>query len=544
MLDVGHDRMLSYAGGDTDATFRLWRVLTSMLRRDRRQLNCYARIMMPAMRVFAGSLERHGMLIDQGHLQTFQDEVQAWVREEYRALIRMVPVAIRRRHVNAGKELSFTRPEFTKDVLFDPQGFGLIPRVFTKGTEKDPDPSKREPSTSAKDHLPWFVNEPGVKGEFVTRFIQYQKTVKLLGTYIEGFWKYITSTGRIHPSYYLHRTNTGRTASADPNGQNFPKRGRWAKSYLKVFQASPGYLLVNCDLSQIELRLAAWMAREPTMLRIYREGGDIHTATAQAVSGIGGNEWEMLDRATRKELRTKAKAVNFGFLYGMGPNKFREFAKTQYEVEYTEEEAKQTRERFFRQYRALPSWHDRMREYADEYGLVRALHGAARHLPSIYSTDEITRGGAQRQAINAPIQRFGSDLGLIAMSRFSAQANPDHMRIIGFVHDALVMEAKVEHAWDAISALVWCMQTPPLEEWFGITPPLPVLADADIGINGGDMIELAEVPAAEKRPAWFNALDWEVSTSGAVLIPAERPAWWSDRVEREEEARAQIHLAA
>jgi len=543
MLEVPHDKMLPYAGGDTDATFRLWRTLFTRLKRDRRQLNCYARVMMPAMRVFAASLERHGMLIDQNHLQTFQEEVSVWVREEYRALIAMVPAAIRRRHLRAGKELSFTRSDFTKDVLFDPQGFNLTPRVFTKGTAKEEDPTKREPSTSAKDHLPWFVNEPGVAGQFVTRFIDYQKTVKLLGTYIEGFWKYIAPTGRIYPSYFLHRTNTGRTASADPNGQNFPKRGRWAKAYLKIFQASPGYVLINCDLSQIELRLVAWMANEPTMLRIYREGGDIHTATAQAISGIGGNAWAMLPREERKKLRTQAKAVNFGYIYGMGHVKFREYAKTSYDVEYTEAEAKQAREKFFQTYKGLPAWHDRMREYADEYGLVRSMHGAARHLPSITSTDEITRGGAQRQAINAPIQRLGSDLGLIAMSRFNAQADPAKMRIIGFVHDALVMEAKIEHAWDAVSALVWCMQSPPLHEWFGITSPIPILADADIGMNGGDMIELAEVPAPEKRPQWFNDLGWEVNAAGAVVIPPERPVWWSDHVEAEEEARMQLLLA-
>jgi uracil-DNA glycosylase family 4 len=539
MRSVSHDKLLPYAAGDVDATIRLFRHLDAMLKRDRRQYNCYVRILMPSIKVFANIVERHGMLIDRARLETFEAEVAAWLDEEYKSLIRMVPRKVRLQHLEAKQELSFSRTAFVRDILFGPDGFKLKPLVFTKTTANLP-PEQREPSTSAKDHLPWFINEPGEAGEFVTRLIEYQKSQKMLSTYIRGFYRYIAPNSRIYPSYKLHATVTGRTASDNPNGQNFPKRGQWAKPYLRIFQATPGYRLVNCDLSQIELRLAAWMANEPTMMRIYREGGDIHTATAQAVSGVGGNAWASLPHKERKKLRTNAKAVNFGFLYGMGPNKFREFAKTSYGVTYSQSEAEEARRRFFQTYGALPRWHDRMREFAGEHGMVRALHGAVRHLPSIFSTDEITRGGAQRQAINSPVQRFGSDLGLIAMIRFSQQADPGIMRLIGFVHDALVMEVKEGHEWDGISSLLWVMSNPPLQEWFGITPPLPITAEADIGMNGGDMIELAEVP--DEVPEWFANLGWERSASGAVIIPAERPLWWRDDVDADFERSIRARL--
>ena len=126
-----------------------------------------------------------------------------------------------------------------------------------------------------------------------------------------GFWKYIDDFGYIHPSSMLHRTVTGRTASADPNGQNFPKRGPLAKAYRKIFVARPGYTYVECDLSQAELRIAAWMAQEPTMLRIYQENGDIHMATAVIVSGLTQEAFDRLSEETRKEYRQKAKAVIF-----------------------------------------------------------------------------------------------------------------------------------------------------------------------------------------------------------------------------------------
>lgn len=864
MINVPHDVMLPYAGGDTDATFRLDEELDTLLARDRKQLKCYRLIQMPAMRTFADIVERSGMLVDQDRLREFGAEVNTWLEETYPSLIRRVPPAVRRKHAEAGKELKFSRPDFVRDTLFTPDGFNLEPLVFTKTTRDLKDPSQRVASTSSKDHLPWFADPATVPGQFCLDLIDFQKTNTLSNNFIgshnegNGLWQYIAPSGRIYPSYMLHRTATGRTAcftgdtpvyvlddrgevpirdirpgdwvwsygddlkpvparvswqgrtirnaelvrvtyrsgcrkkvktlrctpdhrfrlrdgtyvqakdlqpgdrtlaverginhagyrlfyatgqkvslehravetavnglldrrlnvhhhnenkvdnrpenlerltplehaqhhpwlpekiakreatrkgrsypknvnqppriqfdpvwaekelraaggrptvfrdkhgydynsakaaleragvdwrsiraeynsrgelidgqlverarqctrvhdaahilgvnfyrareilasdnnheilsvevlaekedvyditvpgphnfiangvcvhnSADPNGQNFPKRGRWAKAYQSIFTATPGFKLVNCDLSQIELRIAAWMANDPAMLKIYREGGDIHTATAKYVSGLTEQQWNNLDNRARKELRTKAKAVNFGFLYGMGAKKFRAFAKTDYGVDYTEQESYRTRERFFELYQGLEPWHVRTREFVRAHGHVRALHGAVRHLPSIWSNDQSISSGAERQAINSPVQRFGSDLGLMAMARFSAQADPDLYRIIGFVHDALVMEVRDGYEQGGVSALLYAMESNPLEEWFGITPPLPILADAEIGLNGGGLLEFADLPPLEERPEWFLGLGFDT-------VSAVKPDWWDDQ---KEEEFAHVHLS-
>lgn len=225
-----------------------------------------------------------------------------------------------RANVEEGKELKFSRPDFVRDALFSEYGYNLTPVVFTKSTRKLP-PDQQVASTSAKDHLPFFSDPSTPVGSFVFDLIDFQKTTKLSGSFIgteeeqNGLWQYITPDERIYPSYMLHRTATGRTASADPNGQNFPKRGRWAKSYQSVFIPTPGFKLVNCDLSQIELRIAAWMAMDPVMLDIYRRDGDIHLATGKAVSGLSDVQWELLpqksvgDEPSKKGFRQKAKAV-------------------------------------------------------------------------------------------------------------------------------------------------------------------------------------------------------------------------------------------
>jgi uracil-DNA glycosylase family 4 len=538
MRGVPPEKMLGYACGDVDACLRLYLTLSEILRRDRHQFTTYHRIQMPALRVFGDVIERHGMLIDQERLTTFSREVEDWVNAEYAELIRMVPPKVRRAHLEAGERLEFSRSKFVKDILFTADGFNLTPVVWTKSTAKFENVEEREPSTSAKDHLPYFTERDDAAGEFVRRLIDFQKSQKLLGTYLNGFWKYIASTGCIYPSYALHKTVTGRTASQDPNGQNFPKRGRWAKSYQKIFKAKEGYRLVSCDLSQIELRIAAWMANEPTMLRIYREGGDIHTATAKAVAQLTDAQWNALPPGERKLLRTKAKAVNFGFLYGMGWKKFMAYAKTDYGVTYTEAEAKRTRQLFFATYSALNDWHIRMREQAKDGGFVRALHGAKRNLPSIFSADEAIKSGAERQAINSPVQRFGSDLGLLAMVAFSRQADPEMFRIIGFIHDALVMEVKIGHEVEGIEALLYAMQNPPLH-YFRINAPIPILAEADIGMNGGEMIELAELPPPDKRPDWFAGLGMEVRNidgKDVAMVEARKPEWWNDSLDAQADA--------
>ena len=193
----------------------------------------------------------------------------------------------------------------------------------------------------------------------------------------------------------VHNSN-----SRNPNAQNLPKRGSIAKAFRKIFRPTPGYVLVEADLSQAELRIAAWMANELTMLDIYQRDGDIHTATAAAVMGISIEAFMQLPPEQIKLLRFYAKAVNFGFLYGMGWRKFKDYAKTEYGVDFTDIQAQELRSKFFQTYPRLENWHASMREFVRRHGYVRSLHGAMRHLPSVFSTDEKVKGEAERQAIN------------------------------------------------------------------------------------------------------------------------------------------------
>jgi DNA polymerase I-like protein with 3'-5' exonuclease and polymerase domains len=304
--------------------------------------------------------------------------------------------------------------------------------------------------------------------------------------------------------------------SDSPNGQNFPKRGRFAKPFRKLFRASRGKVLVASDLSQAELRIAAWMAQEPEMLRIYRNDGDIHVATAAAVLGITEQEFRALPDDERRRHRQNGKPTNFGFIYGAQEHTFVTVAKTDYGVDFTLEEAKKIRVAFFEKYSGLVSWHERTKAFVREFGYVKSLHGLTRHLHSIWSKDWKIVAGAERNAINSPVQNFGSDLGIIAFTRLSAQADPNLIRPIGFIHDQLIAEVDENYVAEGMGWLKWVMENPPLQEWFGIVPPIPIKSDPEWGMNLGQTTELADDPEMQAR----------------VLPHVRKPDWWNDDEEQ------------
>ncbi len=535
MAGVPFDDFLSYAGADADACLRLAQRLQPMVTADDRQNQCYRTIQLPAIQCFANTVERFGIKVDTDRLESFTGEIRRWVDDTYRSLIARVPADVKLDHAARGKDLKFSRADFVRDVLFTEAGFGLEPKVFTEGTTDLP-ADQRVASTSAKMHLPYHVShrarvpEGGTVGSFVKDLIDYQKANKLLTTYVgqpatedileddgirilagrlpaTGIWQYMSPENKVHPSYMLHRTNTRRTASADPNGQNFPVRGsRFAESYQDIFVPSEGFTMFKADMSQIELRLVAWSAMEETMLRIYnQEGGDIHSLTAAEVAmGIPYAQYMAMSKAEKGDSRFHAKAINFGFIYGMsayggrgGGGGFQRYAKTDFGLDFSEGQCQRTRNGFFEKYWGLTHWHDAVKDFATEHGYVRSLHGAVRHLPSLGSDDSAIVAAALRYAVNSPIQGFASELGVLALIRLCHQADPRVLRVIGFIHDALVIEARTDLVVEMASAVKWVMDNAPFD-WFGLEPPLPIIADVELAGDDGEKVSMRAV-----KPDWW-----------------------------------------
>lgn len=515
MLNLDRERMLEYGGGDSCATYNLFSVQWAELQRNPGAYNLFIKLKMPGLLAFR-KMERTGIGVNQNWLNELKEAIKndlAVIEENLRS---MVPKAVIRKHLEAKKPLKFSRDAFVRDILFSAEGFNLTPVVYTKGTQKEERIEDRVPSVSAKDHLPFFSDEVGVAGDFVHDFIEFVKLEKLYSTYVRDFAeKYIHEDGKIHPQFVLHITTTGRTSSRGPNAQNFPARGKWSKPYKKIFEAGEGYSFVSADLSQIELRLIAWESGDPVMLDAYRTGKDIHTITAMAVSGHTEESWAELTKDEKKDLRTKAKAVNFGFCYGMRAKKFRRFAKTDYGIDLTEAEAQRYYDTYHDLYKHIRKWHAKRMNEVGAQGYVTSLHGSVRRLTSVFSKDAYIKAQAQRQAINTPIQCFGSDLGVAAIARISRQVDHNIITPVAFIHDDIILKVKNGHEEEAVNMLLWVLNNPPLKSMFDLTAPIPILAEPDVGTSLGQMYELYDLSA--DAPEWIKE----------IKVNPQKPEWWN-----------------
>lgn len=290
---------------------------------------------------------------------------------------------------------------------------------------------------------------------------------------------------RLYSTFRLAGTATGRLSSGGAEGasginlQQIPRDPR----YKRLIQARPGCTLAELDYSQIELRVAAHLSGDPRMLDIYRTGGDIHTATAKAITG---------KQFLTKSDRTKAKAVNFGFLYGMGVASFRDYARDSYGVELTGDEAADYRKRFFELYAALPEWHRRTKEGAIRNGYVKTLFGRVRYLDGITYWSGSRKGAALRQAVNTSVQSVASDMMILALgliNRLIVNSDKYDAKIIATVHDSVLLEISKDRAEETARKAKYIMEHLPLKH-FGVTMDVPIEAGLAMGDRWGEMEEL------------------------------------------------------
>ncbi len=521
-------RIVSYGVGDTDATLRLFFELINIVDADSKLYNHYRRVSMPGINAFM-RIDHRGMLIDEKALDDFEEVLAEYVEGLRVSLMERVPRPIKRKHVEAG--LKFSRKAFLLDILFDhKKGFRLKPLVFTE-TTKELESKFQVPSTSSKDHLPFFFDHKRA-GEFCIDLAEWMKVDRLLGTNVRRFRENYIVEGKINPTYGLWTAVTGRVNSYSPNGQNFPKRGSHAKAYRKIFKAPKGYIILEADLSQAELRIIAHTANDPTMIDIYNSNGDIHITTALEVTGLSLEQFRELPKEEQALSRFKAKAVNFGFVFGMWWRNFIIYAKTQYGVEFTPREAQNIRNTFFNKFYTLPNWHDAVKEFALKHGYVRSYDGRIRHLPMVYSQDKGVVADALRQAINATIQEFASSLGVMAISRIDQEIDEKFMAPTGFVHDAIYVLVKEEYVEWGAKTLKHYMETNPLKKWFDLDLKVPIIADVSFGWNAGETFEMEGLSLDKKYK--FSKINKDEEGNRLFKLPKQKIPRNNGRVKQPE----------
>ena len=281
----------------------------------------------------------------------------------------------------------------------------------------------------------------------IGEILEYRALTKLKSTYCDGLLKVIGADGRIHSSFNQTETRTGRISSTEPNLQNIPVRTQRGREFRKFFRAADGCLLTDADYSQIELRVLAHIAADKNMIEAFRDGSDIHTSTAAKVFGLPE---DMVTPA----LRSRAKAVNFGIVYGIGA-----FSLAK-DIGVSRKEADKYIKDYLKLYSGIDSYMQRVTEQAKDQGYVTTMFGRRRYLPELSSSNHNLRSFGERVARNMPIQGTAADIIKIAMIKVYNRLKKENMRsrLILQVHDELIVEAPEEEAERAAAILSEEMQ--------------------------------------------------------------------------------------
>lgn len=493
--------ILEYNALDTWYTYWLYRKFRTQLLEQPRLLRIFRRFYMPVANEFT-DIERHGVFMDRKRLV----ERHKIARQELAAVDAKIMEYVPedqpfRTYLRDGTlkdtGVNFNPSNFLRWLLFE----HLELPVFRRGKEKD-DGTPGDPSVAEGVMMELAEIHP-----IAQLLLDRIKWNKHCSSFFAAYLELIDDDDRIHTTFKLHGTTTGRLSSGKENdgekisakkqirGMNFQQVPR-DKFIRGLVGAPPGYYFVEFDYSQVELRVAAELSKEPTMIHLYQTGQDIHMAMAMTMTGKPAH-------LVTKEERKKAKSVNFGFLYGMQWKKYIQTAWESYGLRVTEHEAQAFREAFFRQFPELLVWHRKQRQMVAKYGRVESPLGRVRHLPDIYSPDREVKAEAERQAINSPVQSFASDLILISLviahKKFREMGL--ETRSIGTVHDAMMLEVP-EHEMSTVLPMVKnIMENVPLDDWFGVHMSVPIIADCKVGHHWGDAIELEEAQTLNWHPS-------------------------------------------
>ncbi|APC19743.1 DNA polymerase-1 [Pseudomonas protegens] len=394
-----------YAAEDADVTLRLHQVLFDKLSAIPSLASVLTDIEMPLVPVLA-RIERQGALVDDKLLgvQSIElgDKMVALEREAFEI---------------AGEEFNLGSPKQLGSILYDKLG---LP-VLKKTAKGQPSTAEEVLAKLAEDDYPL----PRV-------LMQYRSMSKLKSTYTDRLPEQINPrTGRIHTSYHQAVASTGRLSSSDPNLQNIPVRTAEGRRIRQAFIAPPGYKLLAADYSQIELRIMAHLSRDEGLLNAFRNNLDVHTATAAEVFKV-----ELKD--VTSDQRRSAKAINFGLIYGMGAQKLGK------DIGVDTKQAKAYIDTYFARYPGVREYMDRTRAQAADQGYVETIFGRRLYLPEINSNKPQERAGAERTAINAPMQGTAADIikkAMVAVDNWLASSGLD-ARVILQVHDELVLEVR------------------------------------------------------------------------------------------------------
>ncbi len=399
------EQATEYAAEDADVTMKLQQALWLKLQEEPTLVELYKTMELPLLHVLS-RMERTGVLIDSDALFMQSNEIAT-----------RLTALEEQAYELAGQPFNLASTKQLQEILFDKLGLPIL--------QKTP---KGAPSTNEE-----VLEELAYSHELPKILVEHRGLSKLKSTYTDKLPQMVNSqTGRVHTSYHQAVTATGRLSSSDPNLQNIPIRNEEGRRIRQAFIAREGYSIVAADYSQIELRIMAHLSGDQGLINAFSQGKDIHRSTAAEIFGVSLNE-------VTSEQRRNAKAINFGLIYGMSA-----FGLSR-QLGISRPDAQKYMDLYFQRYPSVQQFMTDIREKAKAQGYVETLFGRRLYLPDINSSNAMRRKGAERVAINAPMQGTAADIIKRAMIKLDEviRHDPD-IEMIMQVHDELVFEVRSE----------------------------------------------------------------------------------------------------
>ncbi len=399
-----------------------------------------AEIEWPVISVLA-QMEHEGIKLDVDYLNEFNVELTDQISDLEQEI-----------YGHANREFNIASPSQLADILFEDLG------LPTAGIKK----GKTGFSTAAKE-----LDKLRAQHPIIDLITKYREVAKLKSTYVDTLPKQVDEDSRLHTTFALTVAQTGRLSSNDPNLQNIPTRTDLGRRIRTAFVARPKHMLVSADYSQFELRLAAHLANDKELIKMFNDGADIHTATAAQVYGRQPED-------VTKQMRRDAKVINFGVLYGMSPHGLVQATGMTYEA------AKSFIDKYFEIRKPILDYTTALKESARKDGYVETLFGRRRPMPDIHSSNFMVRQGAERAAINMPIQGTEADLMKMAMVMVNEKLPGFNAKQLLQIHDSILVECPENKAEDVAKMLKQTM-----ESVYDL--PVKLTVDTTIGKNWGDL---------------------------------------------------------
>lgn len=438
MREIPVEEVSPYACEDADITFRLYEILKDKIEKDELKDVAY-NLDFPLVPVLA-RVEMNGISLDLKMLKEFSGELN-------NDLLKLQAEI----HEDAGEEFNINSPAQLSTILF----------------EKMKLPAGKKTKSGNYSTNEQVLSDLAVTYEFPAKILDYRSLAKLKSTYVDALPKLVyEETGRVHTNFNQQVAATGRLSSSNPNLQNIPVRTERGREIRKAFIASDGHVLLAADYSQIELRVIASISGDEAMTQAFKNNEDIHARTAMEIFGL--SDFNEVDR----EMRRKAKEVNFGIPYGVSA-----FGLAQ-RLGISRTEAKTIIDAYFEQFPKIQSYINETIEFAREHGFVKTLTGRRRYIPEIRAANPSLRGFAERTAINMPIQGTAADLIKIAMIKLDSILSEQKLKtkMLLQVHDELLFEVPEDELADVKPLVINEMEQ-------AMKLDVPVKVEAGFGSN-------------------------------------------------------------